>query len=149
MEGGKSQNPLLADVELIDVGRLDSRLDAQGLMVRHDQHELLAGGDHASDRVHPQFVHDAVYRRSDVRATKLVFCGDLAVPQLRDLCLNLPDLFLGFRGCGLVYGPDLQLNLGDLSPQTGDIRYQRAVLAVDACLVALEADQARPAWSRC
>ncbi len=51
VEGGEAQHRELADLQLVDVLRIDLGLDLQFVGVRHDQHDRIAGGDDAADGV--------------------------------------------------------------------------------------------------
>ena len=85
VEGREAQQRRLAELQLVDVLRIDLGLDGQVVGFRHDQHDRLAGGDHAADGVDGRLEHGAVLRRADIDALELVLGGDLALDEFADL----------------------------------------------------------------
>src|SRR6266702_2959056 len=143
VEGGEAQQGLLADLELVDIDRVDLGFDLEIVGLRHDQHEGVTGGDDAADGMHSRLQHHAVLRRADVDAAKLILGGDLALDQFADLVVGLAQILGDLADHILVDLDDLELGLGNLAlilRPRGDVL---RALAVEACAVAFERGQAR------
>ena len=115
VEGRQPQQRLLADLQLVDVLRIDLGLDREIVGLRHDHHDGVAGGDHAADGMHRRLQHHAVLRRADVDPAQLVFGGDLALDEFADLVVGLAQILGDFADHVLVDLDDLQFGLGDLA----------------------------------
>src|SRR4051812_11703788 len=142
VEGGEAQQRLLADLELVDIDRIDLGLDLEIVGLRHNQHEGVAGGDDATNRMHGRLQHHAVLRRADVDAAKLVLGGDLALDHFADLVVGLAQILGDLADHVLVDLDDLELGLGDLAlglRARGDVL---RALAIEAGAVAFERGQA-------
>ena len=106
------------------------------LVARHDQHQRVPGRDDAPDRMHGQFVNDAVVRRADVDALELVERADPPLRQLGDLLGGLPQLLGHLVPQLLVDLDDLQLGLGDPPARGRDLGQQLAERAPHGRLLA-------------
>ena len=141
VEGREAQDHRLAERHQIDVLGLDLDLDRQRVGVRHDQHDLVAGGDDAADRIRRRLEHGAVLRRADVDAAELIFRRHLALDGFADLAVGLAQFLGDVTGELLVDLKDLQLDLGDPALGFRGIGDQRAAFALDLGLIALERRQ--------
>ena len=103
----------------------------------HDQHDRLAGGDHATDGVHRKLVHGPRLRRADIDPLQLVFGGHAALPQFRLLGLDIAHLLADFRLEVLIELDDLQFGLGNPALGPGDISDQHRAFAVESRCLAL------------
>jgi HlyD family type I secretion membrane fusion protein len=119
-------------MHLVDVLRLDARLDHEAVGLRHDQHDWLARINDAADRVHGELVHEATLRGADLDALELVLRRHLALDELADLALDVAQLGRHLALEVLVELDDLQLGLGDLTLRGGDRGDELALLAVEA-----------------
>src|SRR6202012_4162931 len=143
VEGGQAQQALLADLQLVDVLRVDLGLDLEVVALRHDDHDGVTGGDDATDRMHGRLLDHAVLRRADIDAPQLILGGDLALDEFADLVVGLAQI-LGDLACHvLVDLDDLQFGLGDLALGLGARGYQLGALPVEAGGVALELRKTR------
>src|SRR3954453_20860815 len=115
VESGQAQQRLLTDLELVDIDRIDLGLDLEIVGLRPDQHEGVAGGDDAPNRMHGRLQHHAVLRRADVDAAQLVLGGDLALDHFADLVVGLAQILGDLADHVLVDLDDLELGLGDLA----------------------------------
>ena len=148
IEGGEAQHHRLAERDLIDVLGLDLDLDRQLVGLRHDQHDRVAGGDDAADRVRRRLEHDAVLRRADVGALELILGRHLALDVFADLAVGLAQLLGDVAGEFLIDLEDLQLDLGDLALGLGGIgdelsRARPAILASSR-----SSEVSRLSWTR-
>src|SRR4051812_5524414 len=143
VEGGQAQQRLLADLELVDIDRIDLGFDLEIVGLRHDQHESVAGGDDAANGMHRRLQHHAVLWRADVDTAKLVLGGDLALDHFADLVVGLAQILGDLADHVLVDLDDLELGLGDLAlglRARGDVL---RTLAVEAGAIAFERGEAR------
>src|SRR6202035_3719851 len=138
IEGREAQHHRLAERHHIDVLGLDLDLDRQRVGLRHDQHDLVAGRDHAADRICRRLKHGAVLRRADVDAAELIFRRYLALDELADLAVGLAQFLGDVAGELLIDLEDLQLDLGNPALGLRGIGDQRTALALDLGLVALQ-----------
>jgi hypothetical protein len=92
VERREAQNDPLAELDLIDVLGIDLDLDQERVRLRHDEHDRIAGGDHAADGVRRRLEHDAVLRRADIGALELILRGHLAFNVFADLAVDLAHL---------------------------------------------------------
>ena len=98
MKAVKRSHRLLAEAHLIDIARLNPRLDPQIVAIGHDQHQRFAlRSDHAADRVNRQLVHKAGLRRADVDAPELIVGGDPALAQFRNPGANFAEVLADLR----------------------------------------------------
>src|SRR5713226_9401930 len=143
VEGGQPQQRFLADLQLVDILRIDFGLDRQRIGLRHDHHDGVAGGDHAADGVNRRLQHHAVLRGADVGPPQLVLGGDLALDEFADLVVGLAQILRDIADQILVDLDDLQFGFGDLAlglrPRGDELR----ALAVEPGRVALQRRQAR------
>src|SRR5215208_6318904 len=138
VESGEAQRGALPDPHLIDILRRELRLDGQHVRLRYDQHDRLAGGDHATDRMHSRLMHHPVLRRADVDALQLILGRDLALDELGDLALRLAQVLGDLAAQFLIDLQDLQLDLGDFALGLGGRGDELTALAFEAGRVALE-----------
>src|SRR6266852_5464859 len=115
VEGRQPQQGFLADLQLVDILRIDFGLDRERIRLRHDHHDGVAGGDHPADGVNRRLQHHAVLRRADVGPPQLVFGGDLALDEFADLVVGLAQILRNVSDQILVDLDDLQLGFGDLA----------------------------------
>src|SRR5262249_23806469 len=106
-----------------------------------DQHDRLAGGDHAADGVNLEMKHPAVLGSANVDALQLVFGCYLALDQLGDLGADLGEVLADLGAQVLVDLDDLQLRLGDLALGLRRGADQLAAFALQARRVAFEPSQ--------
>src|SRR3954454_20038000 len=142
VEGGEAQQRLLADLELVDIDRIDLGFDLEIVGLRHDQHEDVARGDDPTNRVYGRLQHHASLWRTDIDAAKLVLGGDLALEHFADLVVGLAQILGDLADHVLVDLDDLELGLGDLAlglRARGDVL---RTLAVEAGAVAVGRGQA-------
>ena len=118
--------------------RVDLGLDQQVIGFRNDQHDSVAGRDHAANSVHLRFQHNAVLRGADVDALELIFGGDLALDEFAELGVDLAHVLGDLAAQVLIDLDDLQLSLGDLAFGLGDGGDQLPAFALEPRAVALE-----------
>ena len=106
---------LLADLQFVDVLRIDLGLDLEVVGLRHDHHDGVAGGDHAADGVNRRLLDHAVLRRADIDPPQLVFGRDLALDEFADLVVGLAQILGDVADHVLVDLDDLQFGFGDLA----------------------------------
>ena len=100
---------------MIDILRRRLDLDGEPVGCRYDQHDRFPGIDDAADGVNGELVDEAVLRRHEVDAPKLIFRRHPALDQLGDLSAHLGD-FLAHIGLPVLLDlDDLQLGLGNLA----------------------------------
>ena len=138
LNDGEAQHHRLIELDLIDVLRIDLDLDQKIVALRHDQHDRIAGGDDAADRIRGRLEHGAVLRRADIGALELILGGDLALDIFADLAVGLAQLLGDVARQILIDLDDLQLDLGDLALGLGGLSDELAALAFDLGLVALQ-----------
>ena len=141
-ERGKAHDRLLADLQMLDLLRLDLRIDHQPVVLGHDQHGDFAAADHAADREDVELMHLARHRRTDLDARQALRRRDLALDILVDLVAHVGDLPDHLRMEFVVEAHHLDLLFGDRSARRGDVGEQLAALALDARAVAVERDDA-------
>src|ERR1700730_11416594 len=115
VEGRQPQHRFLADLQLVDILRIDLGFDREIVGLRHDHHDGVAGGDDAADGMDRGLQHHAGLRRADVDAAQLVFGGHLALDEFADLVVGLAQILGDFADHILVDLDDLQLGFGDLA----------------------------------
>ena len=115
VEGREAQRRILAELQLIDIGRRDLDLDAERVAIGHDQQDRFPGRDDAADGVDGELMHAAGLRGADVDALQLVLGGDLAFDQFADLGLDLAQVLADLAAQVAVDLQDLQLGLRDLA----------------------------------
>ena len=105
---------------------------------RNDQHDRVAGGDHAADCVHLRFQHDAVLRRADVDALELIFRRDLALDEFTELGVDLAHVLGDLAAQVLIDLDDLEFGLRYLALGLRNGRYQLPAFALEPRAVALQ-----------
>src|SRR6185312_4748407 len=107
---------VLPERDLIDVSRLDLRLDDQFVVARDDLHQHFAVADDAADRMHGELIDGAVLGRDDVDALELVLRRDQTLGQLGDLALRVAQVLEHF-------GAEILVELDDLKPGLVDLAF--------------------------
>src|SRR6266852_547487 len=115
VECRQPQQRLLADLQFIDILRIDLGLDREVVGLRNDHHDGVAGGDHAAHGMDRRLQHHAVLRGADVDPPQLIFGRDLALDEFTDLVVGLAPILGDFPDHILVDLNDLQFGLGDLA----------------------------------
>ncbi len=143
VERRQPQQGLLADLQLVDILRVDLGFDLQIVGLRDDHHDGVAGGDHAAHGMHGGLQHHAVLRGADVGPPQLVFGGDLALDEFADLVVGLAQILGHVADHVLIDLDDLQFGFGDLALGLGARSNVLRPLAGQSCGVALERGQPR------
>ena len=91
------------------------RFGYQDVPLRHDQHDRLAGGDHASDCVNGKLVHAALLRRADFNLLEQVLGGNAPLLKLGDFALDFAQFLRDLTTQILVDLQNLKLGFGDLA----------------------------------
>src|SRR6516165_10799423 len=72
VERGEAQYGFLVELQLVDVLWIDLHLDREVVRLGDDEHDRIAGRDHAADRVNRQLKNASVLRGANVDSLKLV-----------------------------------------------------------------------------
>src|SRR5713101_170543 len=115
IECRQPQQRLLADLQFIDILRIDLGLDLEVIGLRNDHHDGVAGRDHPADGVDRGLQHHAVLRGADVDPPQLVLGRDLALDEFTDLVVGLAQILGDFADHILVDLNDLQFGFGNLA----------------------------------
>src|SRR5262245_64003075 len=115
IERGEAQYGLLVGLQLVDVLRIDFHLDREVVRLGDDEHDRIAGRDHAADRVNRRLKNGSVLRGANVDAFELVLGRDFALDELADLAINLAQFLGDIAGNILIYLENLQRRLGNLT----------------------------------
>ncbi|MNV19820.1 hypothetical protein D3C71_1107010 [compost metagenome] len=111
--GGKFHRRFLARVQERDVLRADLRLDQQGVVQRHDFHQVAAWLDNPANGIDQQLVDDTPHRRGDQRPADPVFqglAGGLGLVQVGACFIELGQGFATELATGFI---DLALHFLD------------------------------------
>jgi hypothetical protein len=104
----------------------------------HDEHDRVAGRDHAADSMNRQLEHGSVLWGANLDALELVLGGDLALDEFADLAVHFAQFLGDLAGEFLVYLQDLQGGFGDLAFGLRRRRDQLTAFAVEPGRLALE-----------
>src|SRR6185312_5176042 len=127
----KADERFLARVYMVDVLRLQPRLDLQIVDVGHDFHDRVAGLDDAADSVGGELMDDAGSRRMDLDAVEQVARGNAALNQFGFLALGLAEVLHDLGPEILVDADNLKLSLADLGFCLRDRGEELSAFAVD------------------
>ena len=88
---------------------MNSYFDGQRVGFGNDEHDLLTGGNNASDSVNGQLVDDAILRRPDINPLELVQGCNLFFHEFRCARTDIGEFAAHFRAHILLDLHDLQL----------------------------------------
>ena len=94
---------------------IDLRFNQQRIGFGNNKHDRIAGGDDAADGVGGGLKDDAVLRRADIGAFKLILGGNLALNVFADLAIGLAQLLGDVAGQVLIDLQHLQFGLSDFA----------------------------------
>src|SRR5262249_37894217 len=115
IERGEAQDGLLVELQLVDVLWIDFHLDREVVRLGDDEHDRIAGRDHAADRVNGKLKNGSILRGANVVSFELVLGRDFALDELADFAIDLAQFLRDLAGKILIYLENLQRGLGDLA----------------------------------
>src|SRR5262249_40188998 len=115
VECREAQYSLLVELQLVDVLWIDFHFDREVVGLGHDEHDRIAGRDHAADRVNRQLKDSSVLWGADVDAFELVLGRHFPLDELADLAINLAQFLGDVARDILIYLENLQRSLSDLT----------------------------------
>src|SRR4029077_1862237 len=142
IERREPQHDGFSELDLIDVLGIDLDLNHQLVALRHDEHERIAGGDHATDGIRRRFKYDSILRGAQFGALELILCRDLALDILADFAVGFAQLLGDAAGQILIDLDDLQLDFGDFAFRLRRLGHDLAALAFKVRFLALQRGQA-------
>jgi hypothetical protein len=101
----RSARRSLPHIDLIDVARCDPDLDRKRVRIRHDQHDLLAGRDHAANGMDAEFAHASRLRCPDINAIELIDRCGLAFSKIGELRACFDQVLADFCPQILIWSP--------------------------------------------
>src|SRR5258708_7313177 len=110
VEGGELHDGRLADMDLVDVLRRHPGFDDQVVGLGHDQHQHLAGLDHAADRMNRALEDRAVLGCNEVDALELVLGRHPALAHLGPLRPDFAEILADLGAQVFVDLQDLKLD---------------------------------------
>ena len=134
----KLEHDRLTKLDLIDVLGLDFGLDQKVVRLGHDQHNRIAGRDHAANRIRGRLENDTILRRAESVRHELILRSHLSLDIFSDLAVGLAQLFADVAGEFLIDLENLQLGLDDLALDLGRGGDELAVFALQARLLAFK-----------
>src|SRR5262249_29405209 len=138
IERGEAQYGLLVELQLVDVLWIDFHLDREVVRLGDDEHDRIAGRDHAADRVNRQLKNASILWGANVDAFELIFGRDFALDELADFSIDLAQFLGDLAGKILIYLQNLQRGFGDLAFGLRRGRNQLTAFTVEPRRLALE-----------
>src|SRR5215211_3797199 len=125
-------------MDLVDILRLQSCLNNQGISIGHDQHYRLARGDDPADSMHIEMVHRSVLWRAQIDAFELILSGDFSLDIFGRLCSNFNEILSDLRTHVLINLQNLELRFGYLARRLSNGCDQALPLALDSGAIAFK-----------
>ena len=141
IEGSEAQRGLLPNAQLINFLWRNFSFHRQGVRIGHDEHDGLTRRHNTADRMHGEFMHEAVLWSMDIDAFEVILGGNFAFHELGDFRSRVGKILTHVAAQILIDLNDLQFGLGDLTLGLGPAANELTTLAFDPRRLALEACQ--------